>query len=145
MKKPLFLMILLLVAGCGNGANGDARQLPSGTPTPAGPGQPAYGPVEDVWGRWTTGFEVSSFALCRDSSCVAASDPETCWLDGTREFFDAVRASGVRQFRAGGNPTFRVHLKGRIARNGPFGHMGAHGCQVEGQQLVLIDAWPASQ
>lgn len=101
-------------------------------------GQAAYGPVREMQGLHFLGRELSDISLCQSNdvmTCVEHSQP-ICWLQYSDEFgrqLQALVGDDLEQFGA-----LLIRFRGRRANNGPFGHMSAYDCQIEGLSVISV-------
>ena len=106
--------------------------------------EPTYGAAAEMTGVWSRTFEHSNFSFC-DGWETCDLNRQGCWFEATeqfwREFEQRVPADPtVREASRGGS--FLIQFEGRVARNGPFGHLSQYSCQVEGIDLQAAERDP---
>ena len=117
--------------------------VPPGGPPALAAAEADYGPLQDLVGLWSVGFEYSEFKICADAhDCSAPA--RGCWVDTTTDFLRDTQELARPELRRSPNffpqATYLVRMNGRIAVNGPFGHAGLYGCQVRPSRLISAEA-----
>ena len=127
----MIALIFVTLAACGPNSAADDRA----------PVTPAYGPTREMIGVWSMYTEHSGF-VARSSWSTCNLDSAGCWLEATEAFwreFERKVAPDPLLREAPYNGSFLVKLKGRLATNGPFGHLGEHRCQIQAHELISAE------